>query len=159
MMQVFVRRFAAAAILLSVLAVQSGCGGYRIEGVVQRGDYGDLFFVDRAATERDSAETISGAEIRLHRDAGRPNQRLVATGRSDDNGRVVLALEQFGAGWMEEQWLIQVMRRGYETIERVVTLPPASRKQRLMILLREGRSEAPGSGRPDPMEDFERFRR
>ena len=153
------RRALLLLLMLLPAAVLSGCGGYRLEGVVYEGDYGDIFFVDAAAPVHQDSDVVAGAEIRLHRDAGRPNQQLVASGRSDDGGRIVLSLKQFGAGWMQEQWLIQVTRRGYETIERVVTLPSSRRKQKLVVVLREGQSLAPVGGRVDPLEDFERFRR
>jgi len=137
----------------------SGCGGYQINGIVVRGDFGEATFTESGAISRDTREPIAGAEIRLHRDAGRPNQQLVASGRSDESGRIHLRVDQFGAGWMTEQWLIQVIRRGYETVERVVTLPASSRRQDLIVTMREGISQSPGGSRADPLADYERFRR
>jgi hypothetical protein len=145
---------ACVAVYLGVLA---GCGSpYVLRGKAIDAGYGSMTFV--AADDVQLGEPgIAGVRVAVYRDANRLNQSLFATGHTDGRGELNIPLEGFGVGWMEEQWLIEVMRQGYETVQSVVTLPSAKRDLRLLITLTPGLS-TPGQKREDLWDEYERYR-
>ncbi|MDY7108317.1 MAG: hypothetical protein SYC29_06735 [Planctomycetota bacterium] len=152
-----VKRALSAVFLAACVCVLSGCGSpYTLRGKAIDGGYGSIAFV-----EADDAQLgepgVAGARIAVYRDGDRPNQALFATGRTDGRGGISIPLEGFGVGWMEEQWLIEVTRQGYETVRSVVTLPSAKRDLRLLITLTPGLS-TPGEKGEDLWEEYKRYR-
>jgi hypothetical protein len=146
------------AVLVAVsLGALNGCGSpYVLRGKAIDGGYGSITFV--SAGDAQLAEPgLADVRIAVYRDAGRLNQALFATGRSNDGGEIGIPLEGFGVGWMEEQWLIEATRPGYETVQSVVTLPSAKRDFRLLITLTPGLS-MPGEKREDLWEEYKRYR-
>jgi hypothetical protein len=135
----------------------AGCGGpYVIQGKAVEGAYSTLQFV--TADDEQLAEAgVPFANISVYRDATRPNERLVTTGRSDGEGMIRIPVNEFGAGWMIEQWRIEVVRAGYETTQAVLTLPPAGEDRRLLIVLGPGVSVPPRKAE-DLWEEYERFK-
>jgi len=137
-----------------------GCGtlgSYALEGKVVPGGMGMIGFVDEDDEQlRESG--VGQATINVYRDGGKPNQRLVATGRSDRTGWVEISLDAFGAGWMEERWLIEVTRVGYETSGALVELPGKREGKRLLVVLMPGVSLPAEGRREDLWGEYERFK-
>lgn len=146
----------ALAALLALLAA-GGCGGYRLEGKVVEVGWSDVSLVDPNDAALASPKVIPGAAVRLIRDPDTPRRALVAQTRSRGDGSVELEVSAFGAGWMEETWLVEVEREGYETVEVTLRLPASGKSKRLLISMRRGRS-VPSARPADPMADLERFR-
>jgi hypothetical protein len=149
-----VLRFTLAALAASLVG---GCGGpYVLSGRAVEGGFAMAEFVE-AGDEQLSGPGVAQASIKVYRDPTNPNRALIARGRSDSSGDFSMELDAFGAGWMEEHWLIEVVKPGYETIEQFVTLPPNERGRRLLVLMRPGTSIPPR----DPNElwdEYERYR-
>ena len=102
-------------------------------------------------------EGVGDVSISVYRDATQLNQRLVATGRSDARGGIAIAIDEFGAGWMQEQWMIQAYRPGYEAIESLVTFPQAKENMRMLVILTEGWSPPPQEPE-DLWEEYRKYR-
>jgi hypothetical protein len=149
-------------VLLVVLAVTGfvalgGCGSpYVLRGKAIDGGFGSIMFVE--ADDAQLAQPgVAGVRIAVYRDAGRLNQTLFAAGHSDGRGGISIPLEGFGVGWMEEQWLIEAKRPGYETVQSVLRLPSANRDLRLLVTLTPGLS-TPGQEGEDLWKEYERYR-
>ena len=139
------------------LCMLGGCGEpYVLRGKAISGGYGSLLFVG-PDDEQLGQPGLAAASISIYRDANRPNQSLFATGRSDGLGEISIPLKGFGVGWMEEQWLVEVTKPGYETLQSVVTLPPAKQDRRILITLTAGISMPPKRAE-DLWEEYERYR-
>ena len=65
-------------------------------------------------------------------------QTHAATAGAD--GRFTLELQGFGAGWMDESWLLRVRRNGYENIEQEIQLPGSTDGRLLLVGMHRGRS-------------------
>ena len=148
------------ALLLMILAwtfLLTGCGGgYVITGRVVEGGFGSAQFV-----KADDAELVEPglphASISVYRDANRPNQRLITKGRTNEHGMIEIPINEFGAGWMQETWLIEVVKHGYETVQTVIELPSSGKDMRLLVVLAPGVSVPPKKAE-DLWEEYERFK-
>lgn len=125
------------AFLAGALACAAGCA-YRLEGRVVDG-FGGASVV-REGDEEARKSGIPGVAIELVRDAGTMNRAVAARATSDSSGRFELEIDGFGAGWMQEDWLLRARRNGFETVEQQVDLP-GDPKGRVMVLgMARGRS-------------------
>lgn len=99
---------------------------------------------------------IAGAHVAVTRDPGRGSRQLVGEAASAADGSFAIPIDAFGAGWMEEEWLLQAWARGYRTVEHVTPLP-LNGGTRLLIVLTPGAAIEPR--RPeDLMKEADRFR-
>jgi hypothetical protein len=89
--------------------------------------------VVREGDEEARKSGIPGVTIELVRDAGTMNRAVAARATSDSSGRFELEIDGFGAGWMQEPWLLRARRNGFETVEQEVDLP-GDPKGRVMVL-------------------------
>lgn len=145
-------------VLLLVAAMQLvGCGGtYTLSGKVISGSFPVAEFVP--ADHAQLAEPgIAYANITVYRDAGEPNMRQVATGRSNGKGQISIPIAEFGAGWMVETWLLEVVKPGYETFEIELSFPSAKQQRQLLVILNPGLSLTP-KGTDDLWKEYERYR-
>lgn len=147
----------APAITLGIVLtfLPGGCASYTLEGRVVRGDFGDVMFVDPDRDPYAEAPGIPGVAIRVIRDPDRLSRKVAAGGRSGPSGDLSIPIGEFGAGWMQELWLVQASRAGYETVEQIVAFP--SGRKRVVIVMRDGESTELRT--LDPLrEEFERHR-
>ncbi len=150
-------RFSVFALTFASVFMLAGCGGgYLLQGKAVSGDFASVMFLP-ADDEMLASTGVGKARLTVYRDAGRPNQSLVATGISDGRGGVSISLDAFGAGWMQEQWLIEVVKPGFETIESIVTLPPAEQGMQMLIIMSPGQS-LPPRGLDTLWDEAERYR-
>lgn len=134
----------------------TGCGTYTLHGKVVEGfDTGIL--VVSADDARLGETGVRQVRITIHRDPGSLAQSIVATGSSGPDGTFAIELPAFGAGWMDEVWLIETSRPDYRNVNQTIRLPASSKRNRLLITVAPGRA-APGGQRDDLMEEFRRYR-
>lgn len=153
------RAFVLSAVLLAACML-SACGGpYVIQGKVIEADMTSIWFVQPSDDDLDQPG-VANATVSIYRDGGRPNQRLIATGRSNQQGEFTVPLEgmdSFGAGWMVEQWLVQVTRPGYQTVEAILEFPDRKSGESLLVLLSPGYSP-PSQQSESLWDEYERFK-
>lgn len=126
--QAFFVVFLASALCLA------GCA-HRVEGRVVAGDASFVTVVS-ADDPRLSAPGIGGVRISFTRDPLRLNRELVASGVSGPEGEISIPIDAVGAGWLEEQWLVQAVRSDRGAAEGLLSLPRGDR--RLLIMLAPG---------------------
>ena len=148
-----------ALLVLATLALPA-CqnSAYVLRGRVVDGVLGDVAFVTPdTGLLTTPGVGVASANIVIHRDAGRPNQRRIATGRSGADGEFSIPIGEFGVGWMQESWLIQIVKPGYERLEVMVDLPSSGQNLRTLITLRTGYT-APSNQPSNPWDDYEKFK-
>lgn len=149
--------FRSTIVLLVLMLALPACGGYTLRGKVIRGDFNDIQLVHETDPRVHAmAPGLLNAEILVKRDPNTLNTKLVGRTRSGSDGNFSLSISEFGAGWMDEQWLVQAVLSGYQNTETVLKLP-SSRKWRLLIIMSPGTSTPSDTSR-DFMEDFQQFR-
>jgi hypothetical protein len=133
------RLFRACCVALSVAAAAtaSGCS-YELQGKVVEG-FGAVA-IGRGDDPEASKSGVPGATIELVRDAGTMNRTVAARATADGNGRFTLDVQSFGAGWMEEAWVLRVRRSGFQTIEDEVQLPREPKGRLVVVSMARGRS-------------------
>jgi len=143
-------------IALMLLIPLTGCGGYVLRGKVVRGITTDAYLVSADDT-RLNDEGVGDVKIVIWRDPERLNRKRVADGRSGPDGSFTIPIREFGAGWMEEQWMIEVFRTGYQTGSAMLALPGSPSKTPLIVTVAPGPSSPLQS--PDPLLDqYDRYR-
>lgn len=138
------------AILCCAAAFASGCGGYHATGRVIEGDY-DFISVVPTNDPRLAAKGVPGARISFVRDPGRLNESNAGSGTSDGDGRFRIPLDAFGAGWMDETWLVRAVRSRFGFAEGMVKLPSPTSSEQLLIVIRRASDQE--------VADFEQQRR
>ncbi len=149
-----IRRAAVPVLCLVLMQLAGGCGGYVLQGRVVQADFSMMTFVP-ATDARLSQPGVPNVQVKLFRDADKPNVRVVATQVSDGAGQLAMPVGEFGAGWLVEQWRIEASRSGYQSADTMTALPAQSKDMRLLIMLAPGYSPGPGE---DVMEQYERFK-
>ena len=131
-------RFAAAAVLVLASGLPlAGCA-YQLDGKVVDG-FGALR-VARAGDPEERKGGIPSAQVELIRDGGTMNRAVAARATTGPDGRFVLDVQGFGAGWMEETWQLRVRRSGYENVESEVQLPGSPSGRVVIVGMRRGRA-------------------
>ena len=123
----------------ALVAVLSGCG-YHLSGRVVEGGFDSVDMLPRSQAEDVGGAPVAGAMIELYRDPQTPKRKLVGTARTDDRGDFTMVLQDFGAGWMEERWLVRVRRNGFRGAEQTVELPMSPDGWRMVGTLTRGRA-------------------
>lgn len=148
---------AARLLLLACLVLPlAGCG-YTIKGVVVRGEMSFIQWVPAGSPP--PGEPIEGASVVVVRDADR--MRPVEAGRatSGPDGTFALSVDGFGAGWMEESWLIRGSKSRAGSAEIYERLPSSPDGLLLVITLGgEGDAALPWRGTFDRRETGQSLR-
>ena len=128
------RNLAACTVAMAALG---GCA-YRLDGKVVDG------FGSATVGRTDDADAhkggIGGASVELIRDTGTMNRSVAARAVSGSDGRFTLDVQGFGAGWMDERWLLRVRRNGCENVESEMSLPSSTSGRLLIVTMARGRS-------------------
>jgi hypothetical protein len=124
---------------LALVAVLSGCG-YHLAGRVVEGGFDSVDMLPRSQAEDVGGAPVAGAMVELYRDPQTPKRKLVGTARTDDRGEFTLVMQDFGAGWMEERWLVRVRRNGFKGAEQSIELPGSPDGWRMVGTLTRGRA-------------------
>ena len=149
------RRAAPGRRLIAVawLATAGGCQTYVIEGTVVQGPFGEMTFV-RPDDPRLNDPPIANVRVTVDRDPDSLSRRQVGTRITDAKGWFEIPVGEFGAGWMDEQWLLVAFKNGYQTLSTTQRLPRGS-ERRLLIIMTPGHAE---DSPEDWREQYERFR-
>lgn len=140
--------FAAAGLFMP------GCG-YTLRGKVVRGQVSSIEMVHEI-DQRLQQPAVANVEVRVIRDPANLNRHVVGQTRSGGEGDFSTSLGDFGAGWMQEQWLIQARQSGYQNAEQLMKLPAKGSKWRILITLAPG--DATSLDKDDVMQDYEKFK-
>jgi hypothetical protein len=149
------RHLLAILSLLIFAFALPGCG-YTLYGKVLRGDSSAIDLL-HDIDQRHKQPGLANVEIVVRRNPKDPNPERVGRTRTDAAGNFSMSIKEFGAGWMEEQWLVQARLPEYQNASAVMKLPARNSKWGLLITL------APGTATPldtheEITEDFERFK-
>jgi hypothetical protein len=141
---------------LAGLVAAPGCSTYVIKGNVISGGVSDMIFVEQG-DGRLREPPLAGARITVQRDPDKLSRKMAGTDLSDAHGRFVISLDEFGAGWMDEKWLIQATKPGFKTATAMPRLEPHTKKMRLLVILAPGLSTNPAED-DDLMEQYRQHR-
>lgn len=150
----FVGMLGAVATLLS-----AGCNSYTLRGKVVRGETSSVELVHEM-DPRIKPQTAGGVphvEVRVYRDPKTMNKHMSGRERTGTDGNFSIGLGDFGAGWMQEEWLVQAALYGFENAELLTKLPSKNSKTRLLITLAPG-TFIPPEESSDYMQDYEQFK-
>ncbi|MHC4108616.1 MAG: hypothetical protein ACYSTY_11070 [Planctomycetota bacterium] len=145
-----------ALLIVAALPAASGCGSYILRGKVVRGSMSTMSLVD-PVDSRLSELGVRHVQVVIYRDPDRLAIHSAGRALSDANGWFDLEVNEFGAGWMDEEWLVRASRQGFATAELKLRLPPKHDPRPLLIVVAPGVSETPAKPE-DLMEQYERFR-
>jgi hypothetical protein len=120
----------------------AGCGGYALTGKVVPGPLSMAAVVTDTDT-RLNDRGVKGGRIVLYRDPTSLGRQKVGEFMADGDGGFTIQLSDFGAGWMDEQWLIRAERPGFARAESLVRLPSKPADRRLLVTLAP---MSPGAG-------------
>jgi len=151
------KRVVCAMVLTALAAALAGCEAYTMRGHVVRGDVSYIEIVSADDPRLDQAG-IPGARIGAHLDPGRLNRKFLGSTTSDGNGNFRLAIDEFGAGWLEYDISIVSHRDGFIGAEQFFRIPKADR--RVLIMLAPGKDDAPPSfkARESLFDEANRYR-
>lgn len=144
-----------SALVLSMLLL-TGCGVTTdLRGRVVDSEVPSIEFVSiqDGDPELITGTGIPGARIELVRDPRSLRRETVAVGSSGADGVFRIPIDAFGAGWMEETWLIRCTHPAHPMVEHFCDLPGAGSDRVLRVGL-----GAPGRGGRE-MDESERIRR
>jgi len=118
-------------------------------------------FISVCAVRSDDGQLLSGipvpgAQINVYRDPQSLGAELVATGFTDSSGNFTVKVSEFGAGWMDEVWLIEMVKPGFMTASAELRLPDSD--DRVLIVTMPGRSE-PGRNNDRYQDMLDQYRR
>lgn len=128
---------ALALVAASLVLSMAGCA-YRLDGKVIDG-FGSCR-VARAGDPDERKGGIPGAQVELVRDPHTGNREVCGRATSGPDGRFELEVQGFGAGWMEETWLLRVRRGGYGNVEAQLDLPSSPSGRVVLVEMERGRS-------------------
>lgn len=127
-----------AAVLAACATVCAGCA-YTLEGRALEGP-GNAEVVATADGDM-GGKPVAGVRVDLIRDHANMNRTQVATAVSGKDGRFKLVVDAFGAGWMEEEWLVRASRSGYQNVETTLRLPGSTGGKLMLVTVARGRGE------------------
>lgn len=107
-MSVLTLRTFVKAFTLPVALALTGCG-YVIEGRVVQGEMASADWSSKG--DLVAGAPVSGATVTIIRDPDRLSRAVVGTALTGADGTFRLAVGGFGAGWMDEEWLIVASAR------------------------------------------------
>jgi hypothetical protein len=144
------------ALCLAVLATAAGCSTFVIKGNVIAGATSDMSFVPPGDL-RLREPPLTNVRITVQRDPDSLSRHMVGTDLSDAHGQFVISLDEFGAGWMDEKWLIRATKPGFKTATAMPRFEPGTKKMRLLVIMAPGHSSAPRED-DDLMEQYRQHR-
>ena len=149
-------QFLLYGVLVSAAAGLSGCSSYVLHGKVIAGPISHMAFVGADDNRLDEAG-IDGVWVTLRRDPGRLSTRLVTSAITDLDGNFSLAVDELGAGWMEEEWLVVARKPGLQNATWQQRLTMKHPKLQLLVTMTPGYSEP--DRHEELMDQYEQFRR
>ena len=130
-------RSTSLLLLLASGLLVAGCGGYVLEGRAVTGAYSSAELVD-VDDPRLNAPGLPGVSLELIRDPDSLGRKVVTRTSSKGEGAIKLSIGEFGAGFLDEEWDIRVLKDGSEYAIARVRLPFDSGSRRLLVTIRAG---------------------
>ena len=126
-------------LVLFMLAVTSlgGCGKYVLEGRAVMGEYSTVELVE-VDDPRLNGTPAPGVTVEVVRDPMSLGRKTVAKGTSGGTGVIRVTIGEFGAGFLQEEWELRVVRNGSDFASSNVELPFDSDSRRLLVVIRRG---------------------
>jgi len=121
----------------TMLVAAQGCT-YELRGRVIDTGFESVQFIDADDPRSDDGTPVAGARIVLTRDPGALNRADVSSAVASSDGWFTLRVDEFGSGWMEEQWGLRVARSGFGGTEEIISLPFDPKKTVLLISMARG---------------------
>ncbi len=144
------------SLLVSTAAGLSGCRSYVLHGKVIAGPISHMAFVG-ADDNRLGEAGLGGVQVTLRRDPGRLSTHIAASAITDLDGNFSLVVDELGAGWMEEAWLLVARKPGLQNATWQQRLTMKHPKMQLLVTMTPGYSEP--DRHEDLMDQYEQFRR
>jgi hypothetical protein len=119
-----------------------GCSSYTLRGKVVQGDTNSIELVHEI-DQRLKQPGLSNVETLVRRDSKQTKPaapELAGRVRTDATGDFWMPIDEYGAGWMQEQWLVQARLSGYQNASCKIKLPAKGSKWKLLITLAPGTS-------------------
>ena len=149
-------QFLRYGLLVSIAAGLTGCSAYVIQGKVVAGSISHMAFVAQDDMRLGEAG-MDEVRVTLRRDPDRLSTRVAASVTTGGDGKFSLDVDELGAGWMEEQWLLVARKPRFQNAMWKQRLTMNHPKKRLLVTM------APGYSDPDShenlMDQFEQFHR
>lgn len=133
--------FTVLGVLLLALG---GCGGYVLEGRTVMGEYSTVELVE-PDDPRLGDSPIPGVTVEVVRDPMSLGRKTVARGTSGGTGSIKIAIGEFGAGFLDEQWELRVVRNDADFATNTIKLPFDPESKRLLVVIRRGDGKARNS--------------
>ena len=125
------------AILIAGGLLLPGCGGYVLKGRAVSGDYSSVELVDPDDPRLNGTGT-PGVSLELIRDPESLGRKVVSRANSQGDGGIQLSVSEFGAGFLEEQWDLRVLKGGQEFAIARMELPFNADSRRILVTIRSG---------------------
>lgn len=131
----------STSVLLAIMVAGglalTGCGGYVLEGRAVSGDYSSIELVD-PDDPRLNGKGTPGVSIELIRDPESLGRKVVSRANSQGDGSLRLSVSEFGAGFLEEDWDLRVIKGGQEFAIARTELPFSPGSRRILVTIRAG---------------------
>ncbi len=132
--------FHSLIVVLVALAgsLMPGCSsGYVIQGKAIRGDHSTVTFV-HPDDSRLQDPGVADVRVFLFQDPNSLGRELVGSTSSGERGNFIIPINTFGAGWLDEQWLVHTYLPGSQSAESILTLPKQESNLKMLITLGRG---------------------
>ena len=150
-------RLLMVAQLVVAVSLMPGCGnGYAIQGKAILGDFSSVTFV-HSDDSRLQDPGVADVRVFLFRDPNSLGRDLAASTSSDGMGNFILSINEFGAGWLVEQWQVHTYLPGSQSAETILTLPKSETNLKMLITLGRGVAVMPKMS-DDLMQQYEKFK-
>ncbi|MBX3354610.1 MAG: hypothetical protein KF724_02805 [Phycisphaeraceae bacterium] len=149
----------AVAVAVGLLCLVTGGCTYELRGRVLDTGFESIQIVSPTDGRLEEGNPVIGARVTLTRDPGSLSRSEVTSVMSGSDGWFTIKLDEFGSGWMDEQWGIRVARSGYTGVEDLISLPFDANKGALLVNMARGpaRRGADSVRSADLTRDADRF--
>jgi hypothetical protein len=150
-------RSSLPAVLLSIcVTLLGGCGGYVLQGRAVVGAYNTIELVDKD-DPRLADRGTPGVRVEAIRDPQSLGRKIVASANSGGDGTIRLAISDFGAGFLEEQWELKAAMGGANYTANLFELPFDSDSVRLLVVVQPGSGTPGGSLQMEAERELDNF--
>ena len=145
-----------AVLLMLCVTLLGGCGGYVLKGRAVVGAYNTIELVDKD-DPRLADRGTPGVRVEAIRDPQSLGRKIVAAANSGGDGTIRLAIDDFGAGFLEEEWELKAAMGGASYTSNVFELPFDSDSVRLLVVVKPGSGRAGGSMQTESERELDSF--
>ncbi len=133
-----------------------GCGGYVLKGKAVIGPYNSIELVDKNDPRLKDRGT-PGVRVEAVRDPDSLGRKTVASANSGGNGDLRLAISEFGAGFLDEDWELNVKMSGASYAANLFRLPFDPDSVRLLVVVELGSGRSGSSLNNEAQRELDTF--